>query len=656
MRTNQPIEAYISLDSIKYIPQNNVEQAETDPITSSSSSSSSHASMPTCNISPKVESTNQASVNNGRKKQKLSDSLPELSQSSPPAINHTNGILHNGKTTFAKQGDAQLSAPNLSQQMLQNDTFNYSSITNTNPSTNFTDTNVSPHWDISKITSNRLDGTSKKQPFSEDAVLSLLSDPKSSSTSISQLISLLVGNYDPNFVFNLLNGFLATNDANNVKDVFNQSFGLESFTNANEKLNIDVCKRKSIDYYDEVISLGYPIVNTSIMEEAIFRTDNSYRGYGPDQLALVYAIYAVVCQRFSDPDHAKQAYHKSLLSLNETKEKNSVLVAGAYGNLAMYCTGTGDVVTANNFLRCIDLYFSKRRKEACGINSNEVILSCIGCDENSSASVFNYLTEAEFKVEKLKIVSSLCTYLGSGALNGYDFFTLKGYEFKEEIGKFMAECCLLFEGKVTKKYLDILTQKLTTANLSDYLHISNHIEQIYFAHEALRDFTKYQRELANTLMNIFVSGIRVWILHQAGIKGPVIEAGAKKISTNTLDGGYLLLHNITIQFIAMATLVHIEMVEDMQNGLRQRDDFAEICKYLEIDYYALSAMAKKYPRVELLYSHILTRAGNLLKVVGSEVKQFLMNEPFKQFEPRFNENAVFDFEACLQRFIQASNK
>ncbi|KAG2383306.1 hypothetical protein C9374_004643 [Naegleria lovaniensis] len=132
----------------------------------------------------------------------------------------------------------------------------------------------------------------------------------------------------------------------------------------NEQLVISAQRKKTIDLYEGVISLGYSLVDINVIEQALFETDNLESfNYSPEFLSLLYAIHAVTCQALGQDQQAFLSFQKTKNCLANCFDSwNNVLVANTYSHLALYCASSGDTETARFYLNFVDFYFGNRHK------------------------------------------------------------------------------------------------------------------------------------------------------------------------------------------------------------------------------------------------------------------------------------------------------
>ena len=134
--------------------------------------------------------------------------------------------------------------------------------------------------------------------------------------------------------------------------------------NVNERLIISAQRKKTIDLYEGVISLGYSLVDINVIEQALFETDNleSYN-YSHEFLSLLYAIHAVTCQALGQEEQALLSFQKTKSCLANCFDSwKNILVANTYSHLALYCASSGDTETARFYLNFVDFYFGNRHK------------------------------------------------------------------------------------------------------------------------------------------------------------------------------------------------------------------------------------------------------------------------------------------------------
>ena len=131
----------------------------------------------------------------------------------------------------------------------------------------------------------------------------------------------------------------------------------------NEKLNISSLRKKTIDLYEGVISLGYSLVAMDLVEQALFESDSLSVSYSTDLLALLYSIHAVTCQALGQEQQGFLAFQKAKNCLANCFDSwNNILVANTYCHLCMYCSSKGDSDTARFYLNFVDFYFGNRHK------------------------------------------------------------------------------------------------------------------------------------------------------------------------------------------------------------------------------------------------------------------------------------------------------
>ncbi|KAF0977185.1 hypothetical protein FDP41_003838 [Naegleria fowleri] len=685
LNASEQFQPYTSLDQIKYIPQSSgeIDMSQFDS-NSNSGSSSPNMKVSFENVSSGMKKRKKSDEIDAKKKKKtikaeqtLENVLSDSTQLKPDTThilispNNQNNIAPTTNEQMQPNFEASHPVANvmaISSQptMVIHDNQNSMIVTASNT------TNESQNNSGYFVNGQSIDIESAK------ALLNALSNPNMPQNTLCQLLSILLSSPDKVYVYQILDTLLRSTDSNGVKTLVNNAYSLENYMTTNENLNISAIKRKSIDFYDEVISLGYPLISTEIMEDALFSPHYIRGQYSPDQLGLIYAIYAVTCQRFCEPLQAKQAYHRSLVELKDIKDRNNIIVIGAYCNLALYCAGTGDTDTAYQFITSTDVYLINRRKERSGMVSNDAVLKFIGDADENCPSMYTYLTEDEFKVEKLKLVACVSGFLGSGVIPSMTtgYFSLRGYTFTEEIGSFIAECIILFTGKISKSDLTILTKRLDPNTLPEYLSVLKDMETAYTGHEQMRNYSDLQAKVATALLLCVSNGVRAWILHKSGVKGPLIEEFARNITVSSTPDYFLLLHAVIAPFVAKATEIHYETIVDAESGLRSRDDLVNLYNLLQTSFSILVAITKRYPRVEKQWGNLLLQVALKLKSLGGppnedvdKVLSVLMQpsgtmaqtssvvqQPPKQTQPNISSldlsSAVqFNFEESLRNFI-----
>ncbi|EFC45128.1 predicted protein [Naegleria gruberi] len=605
LQSNDGFQTFTSLDEIKYIPQS---QGFTDTETVM------NATMPSNSLSvspPKDLGIDDIVTKKRKKSQKKEESVPKkLAVDRLPTLKNVETSPNIQIVNVNTNNDYQ--QPTLVQRNQtpspKQDISNRIQIPSISPSELYD----SPQTQLSTVTPSNnylaIQSNTNNFPLLASNVvqpdLAPFNDPNATVDTISQLLVLLLSSNNQSNVASLIKDILNNGDGEGLKKLLGTTFGLESFITTNERLNISAIKKRTVDLYDEIISFGYPILSSQYIDEALSATN--IRAYSNENLALIYAIHAVTCQRLCELEQAKQAYHKSLMELKETTDKHNLIVIATYCNLALYCGGTGDTDTAQQLLASAEIYLLNRRKFKLQTNDTNLVLNFIGCDDSTSSfTLFDNLSNDEFKVEKLKEVCSVAAYLGSGSSKPSIYMILRGYSFAEEIGVFLSECLLLFEGKITKKDLNILTKPIDANTFSDYLGVLSRVESAYSGHESARPYSSLQMKLAASLLLCVLGGSRAWVLHRAGIKGPIIEEYASQVTSLTTTEGFLLLHSLTIQFVAKALEIHYETVCDAESGLRKNNDLLELYQTMFTCFNSLVELSKRFTRILRFYPNLL---------------------------------------------------
>ncbi|EFC43061.1 predicted protein [Naegleria gruberi] len=132
-----------------------------------------------------------------------------------------------------------------------------------------------------------------------------------------------------------------------------------------EKLNIAAYRKKTIELYEGVISLGYSLVDINLIEQALFESESidSNSNYSPEILSLLYSIHAVTCQALGHDQQGFLSFQKAKNCLaNFFDSWSNILVATTYCHLSVYCASKGDSDTAKFYLNFVDFYFGNRHK------------------------------------------------------------------------------------------------------------------------------------------------------------------------------------------------------------------------------------------------------------------------------------------------------
>ena len=444
------------------------------------------------------------------------------------------------------------------------------------------------------------DSSSSKENEEEEKALALIDNFQNNQRSQSPKI-------DREFLLNLskdsisdLLGSLGVNQTNfpqnlNIKlDINNNAIAHDLIKDAemNQRLNMNAYKKRTVELYDEVISMGYPLLSKTTLELAFFNEEATRGIYSNDVLALLYAIHAVTCQAFGVHDEAQISFQKSRTLLTESFDNSQCLfVAGTYCHFARYCSGIGDKGKAKFYLNYVDLFFRKRNKTF----KNKTHLNYSIEDENKNGenySIFNGLPVDDLHLLKYRVLCGISVDK-SGEFFLDDCSNFPGFTFGSYVSKIICDGCLYAIGKIPNTIMSIMSQKVSLENLNLYTMLVEFSANFLTVHEDERNISETTRSCMKCLHQLFYHGCNVQLYKEAGVLDERIENEAKLFTLTTASGPFHLVQPLILGALFETATIHLNILSEIEQGKRGFDQITQTYQLIELDNRALEIVRTK---------------------------------------------------------------
>jgi len=409
-----------------------------------------------------------------------------------------------------------------------------------------------------------------------------------------------------------------------------------------QRLNMNAYKKRTVELYDEVISMGYPLLSKKTLELAFFSEDSMQGNYSNDVLSLLYAIHAVTCQAFGVHEEAAAAFHKSRSLLSESFDNSSnVFIAGTYCFFARYCSGVGDKGKAKFYLTYVDLFF---KRKSYNFKSRRHINYSIEeeTQNNENYSIFYGLTVDELHLMKYRVLCAISVDK-SGEFFLNDCANFPGFTFGSYVSKIVSDGCLYAIGKIPDTIMSIMSQQVCQENLSLYLMLLEFSANSLKMHENDRKMSDTTRNIMNCLYNLYYHGCKLQILKDAGVVGIPLENEAHSFSISTLTGPLHLVQPLVLGAMIETAVIHMNIIIQIEKGLRDPVMDGKNLSYhyqmLELDLRALEIVrTKNKDLMDKLCKPLMTQLSVMLKNYNSQCTQ----QPLPTSIPSFIEHNNYD--------------
>lgn len=384
------------------------------------------------------------------------------------------------------------------------------------------------------------------------------------------------------------------------------------------RLNMNAYKKRTVQLYEEVISMGYPILSTSTLEIAFFNEESMRGIYTNDVLSLLYSIHSVTCQALGVHDEANLAYLKARTLLSDCFDNaDNLFIAGTYCFFARYCSGIGDKGKAKFYLQYVDLFF---KKKSVNYRTRRHLNYSIEEEAKSGAnySIFTGLTLDEMFLLKYRVLAAISVDK-SGEFFLNDCANFPGFTFGTYVGKLISDGCLYAIGKIPNTIMAIMAQKITEENLNLFLMMLEFSANFLRIHETERQVSETTKSIMNCLHNLYYHGCKLQMMKEANITDERLENEAKLFSLSTLVGPFHLVQPLTLGAMFEAASLHLKILADIEQGKRLITSTDELCtcyQLIEVDLRALEIVRTKNKEL------IDRMCKPLMDMLSMRVKQF----------------------------------
>ncbi|KAL9656101.1 hypothetical protein ABK040_007719 [Willaertia magna] len=379
------------------------------------------------------------------------------------------------------------------------------------------------------------------------------------------------------------------------------NFQINLISNAikDQRLNMNAYKRRTIELYEDVVSMGYPLLTQETLETAFFGEDSIRGIYNKDVLAFLYAIHAVTCQTITANDEALIAFNKARSLLSDYFDDSSnIFVAATYCFFSKFCSGIGEKGKAKFYLNYVDLFFKKKN-----VNFKTKRYLNYSIEEesklNTNYSIFNGLNSDELYLMKYKILNGVGVDK-SGEFQFNDCCNFVGFSFKTYVGKLLADGFLYVVGKIPKEIMQLFISKINFENLQTYLSILEIVSNFLISHETTRKASNVTRNIIACLYNLFYYGCKLLVYKEAGITGELFENEAHALTLATVAGPFEMVQTLTLGSLIETAFLHLQIIREFEENKRVSDhvtgkDFNFYYQMVVIDNRALGILASKFP-------------------------------------------------------------
>ncbi|KAG2385899.1 hypothetical protein C9374_003048 [Naegleria lovaniensis] len=384
------------------------------------------------------------------------------------------------------------------------------------------------------------------------------------------------------------------------------------------RLNMNAYKKRTVQLYEEVISMGYPILSTSTLEMAFFNEESMRGIYTNDVLSLLYSIHSVTCQALGVHDEADFAYLKARKLLSDCFDNaDNLFIAGTYCFFARYCSGIGDKGKAKFYLQYVDLFF---KKKSVNYRTRRHLNYSIEEEAKSGEnySIFAGLSLDEMFLLKYRVLASISVDK-SGEFFLNDCSNFPGFTFGTYVAKLVSDGCLYAIGKIPNTIMSIMAQKITEENLNLFLMMLEFSANFLRIHETERQISDTTRSIMNCLHNLYYHGCKLQMMKEANITDERLENEAKLFSLSTLVGPFHLVQPLTLGAMFEAASLHLKILAEIEQGKRLITSTEELCicyQLIEVDLRALEIVRTKNKEL------IDRMCKPLMDLLSMRVKQF----------------------------------
>ncbi|KAL9647397.1 hypothetical protein ABK040_011761 [Willaertia magna] len=435
---------------------------------------------------------------------------------------------------------------------------------------------------------------------------------------------------------NVINNLLQNNNNQNVtipqhliynnNSLVNQSFDPMLDYSLNERLNLTHHRKKAIEMYCDVVSLGFPLLPkldklTKDSDDNL--TNLEHRGilrkHSDDTLSLLYAIHALTSQTLAMPDISFQSLQKAKFYLQNCFDSfQNWKVASCYLILSMLYAARGNLETSKFYLNFVDFYIKNQFKLNIEGLYETLHKNFQQRKEFKFDSIYKNETEDNLNFLKFRILVSVtvdsCCKDYYPVMEKYNHpivpqndsnYRLSSFRLPSYSCKILADYLIYVQGFISKEHLEVLLyQKPNIGNVTKFLEILDAFSKIYREHEKRRKFNSFQLPLALCLYNLTVFGIKLFIY--------------KETYRNYLDSGMKL----SLEQQVLLDKIYSEMLEiaNIVTKCTKTDNF----DLLQPLYMNLVAAAAE--------THILSLESLIMYTGINNVKAEISNKSGKAFE------------------------
>ncbi|KAL9646072.1 hypothetical protein ABK040_007951 [Willaertia magna] len=373
----------------------------------------------------------------------------------------------------------------------------------------------------------------------------------------------------------------------------NMNHNLNPNIQMNEILISDLIKRRTVDLYFDLISVGRPVIKKTEIEKYLYSTtteslDNSMK-------ALLYSIQAITDQRLGQLDTSEISYKEAKRALGGLFDSlSNIKVRATYGLLALYTAGEGDDITTHFYLHALKSFTDNFLEDDVKMTEQQRAIQDLFC-KATLCSKFNNLEDI------------------NTMWNGFKEF----FMFKSEV-TMPVEIEMVLRSGVNFDTLPILLK------LAD---IMNRVMEVNNTHFAL---TQQQKNIVDILSDIITDATKILFYVVVGYDSKEICKLADKITERTTNEWFPYCPATVTHFVAVAAHVHCHYYERIELGLKSN----EITKEEELHYFdviakdlrAMKLLNTRYKRIQKYYSNILKRLDYILQSRLNDQMKWLTEE------------------------------
>ena len=357
-----------------------------------------------------------------------------------------------------------------------------------------------------------------------------------------------------------------------------------------------------VDMYFDIISLGCPIIQRSVMMDIISKNP-LMNSNAPEEVALMYAIQANCYQRLGRKIEGRTAFNTSRKYLSQVFDLlDNFAIAGTFMYLSSFCMGEAEFNQSRYYLSSVQ-FFVAQNKQRLKDNIHFIHL----------CKTFMYLQLLLEEEEALDILSEEMKNSEQALHTNVvttEKLTLQVYHFKKMIDFFMFITQNISDGQCGSS--SNLSPSVPPPQFSSTMEeqlIQNHIQMIY---SIPSQFNRSRSEASGTIRQVtklmyllMIDGIRLGILTKSQTQSDdVLIETANRIADFTTISYFSYLPPHVHTTVMNAARIHLSLIKQIQRGERISNG-VDYYEYLRKEQRALTLMAERFTIVEKRFKSLL---------------------------------------------------